>query len=120
MEKSSVRAEKFDNRDKKRNLQDLTSNMQKIGQAKKAVGRMAKKEATMVFAENNKQALLQFAYKRMGLRTTNHVCRKNGDDVSISDPIDVTDFSFAIQEDALTGKFWLFMKVDGTAELQSL
>lgn len=141
MEKSSARAEKAENRDNRiaekaefharaqaqkvnfRNLKDMTSDMQKIGQANKADGRGAKEEATMVFAENRKQALLQFAYKRMGFITDSHVCRKNGADVIIDNEVQSdTDSSidFMIQEDALTGKFWLLMKVDGAAELQSL
>jgi len=133
MEKSSVRAEKANNRDNKLaehaefhararaenenflNLKDITSKMQKTGQANKADGKLAKEEATMVFAENKKQALSQFAYKRLGLRTDSHVCRQNGADVQIrenqngDDHQSETDLSFAIQEDTLTGKFWLFM-----------
>ena len=141
MEKSSARAEKAENRDNRiaelaefharaqaqkinfRNLKDMTSDMQKIGQANKADGRGAKEEATMVFAENRKQALLQFAYKRMGFITDSHVCRKNGADVIIDNEVQsdtISSIDFMIQEDALTGKFWLLMKVDGAAELQSL
>ena len=141
LEKSSVQAEKAENRDNRiaeqaefharaqaqqvnfKNLKDLTSDMQKIGQENKANGRGAKEEATMVFAENRKQALLQFAYKRNGFITDSHVCRTNGADVVVDKVVNLyTDSSiiFLIQEDALTGKFWLMMKIDGAAELQSL
>ena len=47
----------------------------------------------------------------------------NGADVVVDKVVNLyTDSSiiFLIQEDALTGKFWLMMKIDGAAELQSL
>ena len=102
----------------KKSLKDLASQMQKTGDANIVAAKEVKAMATGVWAENRKQALLQFAYKRLGLRTESHVCRTDGADVHIDD--DAGDLSFAIQEDALTGKFWLFMKVEGAAELESV
>jgi len=109
----------------KKSLKDLASQMQKTGDANIVAAKEVKAMATGVWAENRKQALLQFAYKRLGLRTDSHVCRQNGADVQIDFPTNFddqreTDLSFAIQEDTLTGKFWLFMKVNGATELQSL
>merc|ERR1711981_869645 len=53
-------------KDSLRQLKDMRSQMQKTGQDNKKENKMAKEMAGRVWAENRKQALLQFAFKRMG------------------------------------------------------